>query len=100
MCCEQNLWKYFMFNIPVSILSALGHILRLGNHLSKNPIGDKGGEYYDSKHIWRTSGQKAQAGGMGMDGEKRVHALQDVWAESRVHPHSGPRNKVFIVQWD
>ena len=51
-----------------------------------------------SKQTWRMSQQSGRVG-IWMDREKLLHALQDFLAESRVHPCSGPPNKVFIVKW-
>lgn len=95
--CGQNLWKHFTFNIPVSILSTLGHILKLYNCLPQNPVEDEGGDVTTQS---RSGGRVSRvAGGVWMDGEQPLHALQDFLAESRVHPCSGPPNKVFIVKW-
>lgn len=52
MCCEQNLWKCFTFNIPVSILSALGHILKLDNRLPPKPDEGQRRGYYDLRDEW------------------------------------------------
>ena len=113
MCCEQNLWKYFMFNIPVSILSALGHILRLGNHLSKNPIGDKGGDIMTQNISGGQVGRRLRLGAWGWT-ERNVYMLYRMFwlkaefvltvvPETKCLLSSGPdpwrRRKMIPIDW-
>lgn len=79
ICCGQNLWKYFTFNIPVSILSAM---VISWNYTIVHPkhgwSTDKGQDVTTQS---RSEGRVGEVAGDGwMDREKLKQALQDLLA--------------------